>query len=278
MHGRRQSRRATRALIALVAAVACLGGAAFATTRPDGERPKGGKAGHPGRSKAQGPPRPRFIEVPADGAPSTDVQFRFHIAPPQQSQRRGRRGAKPGPPQPKREQWRRFQCRLDGGEWGGCSSPRRLRDLEPGEHAFAVRGLSPKGHRGRAAHYRWVQTEPKRLTIEPLVADLETLMPGAPAQELPVRIANPNPVAIEVTGLTVAVMPDSPGCAADPNFAITPSSLSPATPLGIPAGGSVVLPAGAATAPTLALRELPSDQNACQGTGVRLDFSAEARG
>jgi hypothetical protein len=115
-----------------------------------------------------------------------------------------------------------------------------------------------------------------QFTIEPQVRSLEALMPGAPAQPLPVRIGNPNPVPVEVTGLTVAVAPDPPGCPGAPNFAITPSGLTPAAPLGIPAGGSADLPPSAA--PTLALRELPIDQNACQGATVHLVFSGEARG
>jgi hypothetical protein len=113
-------------------------------------------------------------------------------------------------------------------------------------------------------------------TVEPYGAPLEPLMPGEPAQPLPVRIGNPNPAPIEVTGLTVTVTPDPPGCPADPNFAVTPATLSPAAPLGVPAGGSAEVPA--ATAPTLALRELPSDQNSCQGATVHLVFSGEARG
>jgi len=113
-------------------------------------------------------------------------------------------------------------------------------------------------------------------TIEPRVSSLEALMPGAPAQPLPVLVGNPNPVPIEVTALTVAVAPDPPGCPGNPNFAITPSGLTPAAPLGVPAGGSAELPAAAA--PTLALRELPVDQNACEGATVHLVFSGEARG
>lgn len=101
-------------------------------------------------------------------------------------------------------------------------------------------------------------------------------MPGAPPQQLPVRIGNPNPTSIEVTSLTVAVAPSPPGCPADLNFAVAPADLTPAAPLSVPAGGSVSLPAAAA--PTLALRELPSDQNACQGATVHLVFSGEARG
>lgn len=139
-----------------------------------------------------------------------------------------------------------------------------------------MRALSPRGKPGAVAHYRWSQLEPKEFTIEPQVGSLEELMPGAPPQQLPVRVGNPNPVSIEVTDLTVAVSPSPPGCPADLNFAVAPAALTPAAPLSVPAGESVSLPAAAA--PTLALRELPSDQNACQGATVSLVFSGEARG
>jgi hypothetical protein len=153
-----------------------------------------------------------------------------------------------------------------------------LPGLNSGDHAFTVRALSPQGRPGPAAHYRWSQLEPKELTIEPQVGSLEELMPGAPAQPLPVRIGNPNPVPIEVTSITVTVSPDHPDCPGDPNFAVTASSLTATAPLTVPAGGAVNLPSSAVSAPTLALRELPIDQNPCQGANVSLFFSGEARG
>ncbi|HET7119790.1 MAG TPA: hypothetical protein VFI17_00910 [Solirubrobacterales bacterium] len=266
--------RAARAFIALAVAVACLSGVAYAATRPEQGRPLGNKAVHPTPKDSHGPPRPRFIEVPPSGGLDPDVQFRFHVPPPEQPATAGG----PGPGVARPAPWRRFECRVDGGEWRGCSSPVRLQALQPGGHSFAVRALNRRGLNGEVARYRWALLEPRDFTIEPLVSTLDALMPGAPAQQLPVRVENPNPVPIEVTSLTVAVAPAAPACAADPNFAVTPSSVSPTSPLTVPAGGSTTLPSAAATAPTLALRELPVDQNPCQGTSVRLDFSGEARG
>jgi hypothetical protein len=276
MHGHRHigPDRATGAIIALVAAVACLGSVAYAATRPEPAVKKGGK-GRPPRGQADGPPRPRFIEVPPSGGLAPEVQFRFHVAPtPPQQPVRGKPGTPPAPP----ARWRRFECRFEDGDWSGCSSPHVIRGLEPGDHAFAVRALNRRGLPGLAAHYRWAQLEPKGFTIDPDTSSLDDLMPGAPPQELPVRIGNPNPVPIEVTALSVAVSPDPPGCPADPNFAVTRSGLSPSAPLVIAAGGSAGLPSATAGAPTLALRELSSDQNGCQGATVELVFSGEARG
>jgi hypothetical protein len=256
-----------------VAAVACLGGVAYAATRPDvGERKAG--AGKPAAKRGERPPRPRFIEVPASGGVLTDVQFRFHVPPPPQPPGRGGPAPAPAPATASR----RFQCRLEGGDWEGCSSPRRLARLEPGDHDFAVRALNRRRLPGPAAHYSWAQLEPKAFTIDPVTDSLAQLLPGDPAQQLPVRISNPNPSPIEVTSLTVAIEPDPPGCPADPNFAVTPASVSAAAPLVVPAGGTASLPSATASAPTLALRELPSDQNGCQGATVHLVFSGEARG
>jgi hypothetical protein len=276
MHRRRHNgrSRATRAVIALVVAVACLGSVAYAATRTDVMQRQADGTRHPARAQGDGPPRPRFIEVPPSGGILTDVQFRFHVAPP--AQPAGRPGPGPGPAPPAK--WRRFQCRFDGGDWSACSSPERFAGLEPGDHAFAVRALNRRGQPGPAAHYRWAQLQPQNFTIDSLAGTLEELMPGAPAQRLPVRIVNPNPVPIEVTALTVTATPDAPGCPSDTNFAVTPSNVSAAAPLSVPAGGSVSLPTAAVTTPTLALRELPTDQNACQGAVVHLDFSGEARG
>jgi hypothetical protein len=276
MTGRRDigRKRAARALLALAAAIACLGGVAYAATISEQSRPHGKKAQQPPRKQGQGPPRPRFIEVPPNGGVDPDSQFRFHVAPPeQQGDVPG-----PGPVGPSPERWRRFECRLDGGEWGGCASPYLLRGLEPAEHSFAVRALNRRGLGGQVARYRWALLEPKQFSVEPLSGSLDELMPGAPAQSLPVRITNPNPAPIEVTSLTVTVSPEPSACPADPNFEVTPSSLSPAAPLSVPAGGTARLPTATATAPAVAVRELPVDQNACQGATVHLDFSGEARG
>jgi hypothetical protein len=277
MYGRRHNgcSRATRAVIALVVAVACLSGVAYAVTLSGIEQRKG-HGSHPAAKRDDGPPRPRFIEVPPSGGILTDIQFRFHVASPPQPA--GRPGPGPGPEPKPPARWRRFQCRFEGGDWSACSSPERITGLEPGDHAFAVRALNRRGLPGPAAYYRWAQLEPQNFTIASLADTLEDLMPGAPALQLPVRIGNPNPAPIEVTALTVTAMPDAPGCPGDPNFVVTPSSVSPAAPLSVPAGGSISQPTASVTAPTLAMLELPSDQNACQGATVHLVFSGEARG
>ena len=57
-----------------------------------------------------------------------------------------------------------FQCRLDGGAWQACSSPRNLDGLTPGEHLFSVRATDAAGNVGAPATRRWTVTPPPDTT------------------------------------------------------------------------------------------------------------------
>jgi hypothetical protein len=140
-----------------------------------------------------------------------------------------------------------------------------------------VRALSPRGRPGHAASLSWQQLEPKPFSIESRGTS-EEMLPGEAPQPLPVLIVNHNPVPIEVTRLAVAVAEGPPGCPSEPNFELVPASISPSSPLAVPAGGSVGLPSSTVSAPAIALRNLPVNQDACQGARVRLAFSGEAHG
>ena len=286
--------RAIRALLALIAVSACLGAVAYAATRPEhrarglaGSKPADVAPQH-GVDAPQGNGeepllRPRFIEYPEAISVMAEPQFRFHVPPRPQSLR----PSPPGPPGPSgpSEPPRRFQCRLDGGGWRTCSSPYRLGGLALGGHAFAVRAFNRAGRPGPAISYSWRQAEPtpaqdpadpKPFSIE-LRGQLEELYPGFPAQPVPVLIANPNPVPIEVTSLTVAIAGNPPGCSAE-NFSLTQSSASPTAPVTVPAGGSVSLPTATVSAPTIGMPNLSVNQDACQGIDVPLAFTGEAHG
>lgn len=285
--GRRAAGRAgaIKAGIALLVGSACLAAVAYASTGA-GSREIGVAGSHvvapgPGNSP-QGPgeraPGVRLIEVPQASSTATDPQFRFHVPPRDKKTEQPSPPTAPGVSTPRR----RFQCKLDGGRWIGCTSPYRLIGLAPGEHAFAVHALSRDGRLGPDVVYRWQVVEPdpaaaegKPFSIEQTAA-LAPLYPGDPAQPVPLAIGNPNPVPIEVTSLTAAVG-DAPGCGAE-NFELGASNVSVEAPLVVPAGGTVELPSAGISSPSIALLDLPVNQDACQGAELELALSGEARG
>lgn len=171
----------------------------------------------------------------------------------------------------------RFQCRLDGSGWKACRTPLSLTALKPGRHSFAVRALDRRDRPSAAAGFRWRVLEPKNFAIVP-PARIGALYPGAPATPLAVTIENPNPVPIFVTELRVSATDDPPGCASAENLSLLPAGLSKAAPLRVPAGGSASLPAPGASAPSIQLRNLPVNQDACQNARFPLAFSGKARG
>jgi hypothetical protein len=172
----------------------------------------------------------------------------------------------------------RFQCRLDGGRWRPCRSPVSFAGLASGSHAFATRAVDRRGRRSRAARFVWQLLEPKRFSIVPGLAALGELYPGAPPQPLPLTVSNPNPVPIFLTGLRVTVTAGPDSCAGAENLALGESGVSDSAPLEVPAEGSVSLPAPGVSAPTIQLRDLPVDQDGCQGASFPLQFTGSARG
>ena len=200
--------------------------------------------------------RPVISKHPDKVAVSTDARFDFGA---------GRRA-------------KRFRCRLDRRGWKACRAPIAFSRLTPGTHSFAVRAFDQRGKRSAAAQFRWRVLEPKGFAIVPRLEEIGALYPGAPPVALPVRIDNPNPVPILVTGLRVTATADPPGCARAENLSLLPASLSSTAPLRILPGRSASLPAPGASPPAIQLRDLPVNQDACQNARFPLVFSGEARG
>lgn len=263
MSSRTTRARAVRVTIALTAALACLGAVAYAANRPGAadqasdETEAGASLLHKSPAKQAGPrpPRPQLATRTEAIDTRVNVRFRFSAA----------------------GEGLRFLCQLDSGSWKPCQSPHKARGIVAGQHSFAVRAVR-RSRRGPAARFAWTKVDPRPLTVEPRPTSLTALHPGAPPQTIPVRVANPNSVPVTVTALTIAVSADPPGCPANPNLELGPSSLSPAAPLVLPAGAELVLPTATIAAPTIALRELPFNQDACQGASFPLRVDAEARG
>lgn len=95
---------------------------------------------------------------------------------------------------------------------------------------------------------------------------------------MPLIVENPNPAPIRVTSLEVAIAADPAGCGSTENLALAPSNASRARPLVTPASGSIRLPAKGVLPPTIRLRDLPVDQDACQGAHFPLEFTGSVHG
>jgi hypothetical protein len=236
----------------LACTAVCLGAVAYAAAPHGPARPASiSQAGSSGAV-----PRPSITQHPNKMAVSTSAKFGFKA-----------RGEEP-----------RFQCRLDGRAWSACRSPVAYSKLAAGSHGFSVRTVAKGGRHSRAARFSWRLLEPQGFAIHPQLAGIGALYPGAPPVPLPLTIANPNPVPILVTGLQVRATADPAGCASAENLILSGSSASSAAPLKVPPSGSVSLPAPGISAPSIQLRDLPVNQDACQRTQFPLAFSGTARG
>ncbi len=292
-------RGAARAIPVLAVAVCALAAAAaYAATRPP-ERPAattasataflavgtnptaGASVSRAKHRRAPGPALPRISAHPEPLATEASASFAFLAA-----------GATS------------FQCRLDGSSWAVCRSPRAYAGLAAGTHTFSVRGLARRAPRraprpaqrpsaraatsakkkkralvaGPAASFTWRVIEPKSFSIQPQLGSLQPLLPGAPAQPLPLVVVNPNEVPIFVTSIGVSAAAGPAGCDSAANLELLPAGVSATAPLSVPAGGSVSLPAPGVAAPAIALRDLPTAQDACEGGSFQLDFVGEGGG
>lgn len=262
MSGRRTGRPSTaiRVGIALVA-VGCflVVAAAYAATRPavggPGADPRAWAAKAKGRAGVPLPPRPRIVKHPAKLATVAKANFSFIAT-----------GAN-----------LRFRCRLEADRWRGCRSPAAYTGLATGDHSFSVRAVR-RGRPGAIATFAWKLIEPRPFAIEPQLDGIGALYPGAAPVLLPVLLNNPNPVPILVTAVRVSVTASPPGCDGATNLELTPAAVSAAAPLSLPAGGSASLPSPSVKAPAIALRNLPVNQDACQGGRFSLAFSGDAHG
>jgi hypothetical protein len=255
-----QSRRATAAkvLVALISATGCLAAVAYAASAPSAPHRNvvAARAAAGPAKAAPRPPRPRITAHPTKTTLSTRVIFRHSS----------------------RLAGGEFECKLDGGEWRRCGPQVSYRGLAVGPHLFLVRVGNEAGARSRPTRFSWVQAQPRSFSIAAELAALSQLYPGAPPVAVPLVLTNPNSAPIAVTALRVGVAADPAACPSAENLELIPSSASKAAPLTIPAGGSVRLPAAGVSSPAIALRDLPVNQDGCQGAQFPLTFSGEAHG
>jgi hypothetical protein len=176
-----------------------------------------------------------------------------------------------------------FACRLDGGALATCASPASWSHLRAATHTFEVRAVDAAGNASTASTRTWTVREPD-LDLR-LAGDVaEPLYPGATAA-VDVRITNPFPFDVEVSGLTVTVRRVTtrggllnPACDGTVNLRVArPYSgrwrlLVPArrtrslSSLGVPR----------AQWPQLEMPNLPVNQDACKGTTFTFSYAATA--
>jgi hypothetical protein len=248
----RGGRDGVKAMIGLIAIGGCFAAVAYAATR---QEPRA--TGNSDRkAQPERPPKPRITERPEAREPSTRARFRFTDRDP---------GV-------------RFECRLDRAPWRICRAPIVFARVAVGGHSFSVRALDRRGRRSAIARLRWTRLESKGFAIVPDLSGVSALYPGTPPVALPLTVQNPNPAPIFVTGLRVSVSADPAGCASADNLMLGSSNASRSTPLEVPAGGAVHLPAHGVSPPTIQLRDLPVNQDACKEARFPLQFTGSARG
>ena len=158
-----------------------------------------------------------------------------------------------------------------------CTSPLSYvaQRTNNGVHQFAVVAVDAAGNVSDPARYSWT-VAPGSTRAFTISGDANGLLyPGGPARPIPLRLSNPNSVAITVTALTVT--PDfrglPTGCSSAA-FTVTQSNVG-SRPLVIPANSFVTLPSGSTTAPTVQFADA-GNQNRCKNARVGFTYTGSA--
>jgi hypothetical protein len=164
-----------------------------------------------------------------------------------------------------------FLCAKDSHTFGNCTSPKTYSTVALGAHTFYVEARDATGNTSAASSYGWSVI--KGFGIEGNLAGL--LYPGV-SQPLHLTVTNPTSKALVVTSLQVSVSPGSTkaGCDGPTNTQVTQSNVSASNTFTVPAkGGKVTLPTGTVSAPQVLMKNLPTNQDACQGASFTFTYS-----
>jgi hypothetical protein len=145
-------------------------------------------------------------------------------------------------------------------------------------HHFRVRAIDATAHPGSATQFDWQIVAQTSATFSISAKGLvgAPLYPGAPPQPIRLSLTNPHEIPIFVTSLTVRVVSSPSSCASVTNLSLVQSNVSSGSPIEIQPNGSVTLPTQGRTAPTLALVNLPVNQDACRNARFPLSFTGSA--
>lgn len=170
----------------------------------------------------------------------------------------------------------RFQCRFDGSSWRPCAPGVTYWGLRAGEHDFFVRAVRTPALASYAASYDWRVMAPLSASFSISSGPIGPLYPGAAPLTIPITLTNPNSAPIRVSRISVTITGSPPGCDGATNLSLVQSNASSAAEVVVPAGGSVTLPAQGVAPPTIALIDLPLNQDACRNGEFSLQFSGSA--
>jgi hypothetical protein len=176
-----------------------------------------------------------------------------------------------------------FSCSPENGPWVPCTSPFTWRSTtSDGQHHFAVRAVDAAGNLSAPASSTFAYETARSAGGLPftVTGSVTGLVPGV-WRPVVATVHNPNPMAIRVTALRLAIGADSrpAGCRTATNLELRQSTISPGVVLTVPAGRSVTLPAQGATNPRIRLVDLPTvNQDVCKGKSFALIWSGTASG
>ncbi len=163
-----------------------------------------------------------------------------------------------------------FLCAKDSHTFVACSSPKTYTAVTVAAHTFQVEARDAAGNTSTASSYSWKVV--KGFVIEGNVTGL--LYPGV-SQPLHLTITNPNGKAMVITSLSVNVKSGSTkaGCDGPTNTQVTQSNVSESNTFTVPAKGKVTLPTASVSAPQVLMKNLPTNQDACQGASFTFTYA-----
>jgi hypothetical protein len=171
-----------------------------------------------------------------------------------------------------------FQCKLDGGSFSTCSSPKAYTGLGLGDHVFQVRAVDGN-NLSSAVSFPWTIVTSRfgisgSLTATPFA-------PGAPPQLLNLVFTNPYNFSggLKITDVRVTVQhaTTSPDCDGPANLVVYRTFTGPVI---VPRGNNPQslsdLHVPEVQWPLIQMVDLPTNQDACQNTTFTLSYTGTA--